>query len=69
VKYQVTRRPSDISVQFVTTNGATILAPGYGTHRMARSDMLQMIPAVLNAGFCHFDTAQIHRNEAEVGHS
>jgi 2,5-diketo-D-gluconate reductase B len=56
-------------VQFVTTNGATILALGYGTHRMARSDMLQMIPGVLNAGFRHFDTAQIYRNEAEVGHS
>jgi diketogulonate reductase-like aldo/keto reductase len=62
-------RPSDISVQFITTNGATIPVLGYGIYGMARSDMLRMIPAALNAGFRHFDTAQIYRNEAEVGHS
>jgi hypothetical protein len=67
VKYHVTRRLGDISVQFVTTNGATIPALGYGTYGMARSDMLRMIPAALNAGFRHFDTAQIYRNEGEVG--
>jgi aryl-alcohol dehydrogenase-like predicted oxidoreductase len=26
-----------------------------------------MIPAALNPGFRHFDTAQIYRNEADVG--
>jgi 2,5-diketo-D-gluconate reductase B len=54
-------------VQLVTTNGATIPALGFGTYGMARSDMLRMIPAALNAGFRHIDTAQIYRNEAEVG--
>jgi 2,5-diketo-D-gluconate reductase B len=54
-------------VQFVTANGATIPALGFGTYGMSRSDMLRMIPAALNAGFRHFDTAQIYRNEAEVG--
>jgi hypothetical protein len=68
-KYHVTRRPSDISVQFVTTNGAIIPVLGYGTYGMARSDMLRMIPAAPNAGFRHLNTAQIFRNEAEVSHS
>ena len=54
-------------MQFVTANGATIPALGFGTYGMPRSDMLRMIPAALNAGFRHFDTAQIYRNEAEVG--
>jgi 2,5-diketo-D-gluconate reductase B len=38
-------------VQFVTANGATIPALGFGTYGMSRSDMLRMIPAALNAGF------------------
>ena len=54
-------------MQLVTTNDATIPALGFGTYGMARSDMLRMIPAALNAGFGHIDTAQIYRNEAEVG--
>jgi hypothetical protein len=37
-------------VQFVTANGATIAALGYGTYGMPLSDMLRMIPAALNAG-------------------
>jgi hypothetical protein len=53
-------------VQFVTANGATIPALGFGTYGMPRSDMLRMIPAALNAGFRHFDTAQNYRNEAEL---
>ena len=55
------------TAQFVTTNGATVPALGFGTYGMSRSDMQRMIPAVLKAGFRHFDTAQIYRNEAEVG--
>jgi 2,5-diketo-D-gluconate reductase B len=34
---------------------------------MARSDMLRIIPAALKGGFRHIDTAQIYRNEEEVG--
>lgn len=54
-------------MQFVTAGGATIPALGFGTYGMARPDMLRMIPAALTAGFRHIDTAQIYRNEAEVG--
>jgi 2,5-diketo-D-gluconate reductase B len=51
----------------VTANGAHIPAVGFGTYGMSREDMLRTIPAALTAGFRHIDTAQIYRNEAEVG--
>ena len=54
-------------MQFVTAGGATLPALGFGTYGMARPDMLRMIPSALKAGFRHIDTAQIYRNEAEVG--
>jgi 2,5-diketo-D-gluconate reductase B len=56
-----------MSMQFVTANGASIPGLGFGTYGMQRPDMLRMIPAALNAGFRHIDTAQIYHNEAEVG--
>jgi 2,5-diketo-D-gluconate reductase B len=51
----------------VLANGARIPAIGFGTYGMERTDMLRMIPAALQGGFRHIDTAQIYRNEAEVG--
>jgi 2,5-diketo-D-gluconate reductase B len=51
----------------VFANGAKIPAIGFGTYGMERTDMLRMIPAALKGGFRHIDTAQIYRNEAEVG--
>ena len=54
-------------MQTVNVHGARIPALGYGTYGMGRSDMLRMLPAALKAGFRHVDTAQIYRNEAEVG--
>ena len=54
-------------MQIVSANGAKIPALGFGTYGMARGDMLRMIPEALKAGFRHIDTAQIYRNEAEVG--
>ena len=54
-------------MQFVSANGATIPALGFGTYGMSRPDMLRMIPVALDAGFRHIDTAQIYQNEAEVG--
>jgi 2,5-diketo-D-gluconate reductase B len=53
-------------MRFVTVKRATIPALGFSPYSMPRSDMLRMIPAALNAGFRHIDTAQIYRNEAEV---
>jgi 2,5-diketo-D-gluconate reductase B len=54
-------------MQSVIAKGAAIPALGFGTYGMTRPDMLRMIPAALSAGFRHIDTAQIYRNEAEVG--
>lgn len=51
----------------VVANGAKIPAIGFGTYGMERADMLRMIPAALKGGFRHIDTAQIYRNETEVG--
>ncbi|SEG52598.1 aldo/keto reductase [Bosea lathyri] len=51
----------------VTANGATIPALGFGTFRMPGPDTLRMVPHALKLGFRHIDTAQIYRNEAEVG--
>ena len=51
----------------VLANGARIPAIGFGTYGMKREDMLRMIPAALQGGFRHIDTAQIYRNELEVG--
>lgn len=51
----------------VFVNGAKIPAIGFGTYGMTRPEMLRMIPAALKGGFRHIDTAQIYRNEEEVG--
>jgi aryl-alcohol dehydrogenase-like predicted oxidoreductase len=54
-------------MKIVAANGADIPAVGFGTYGMSRDEMLLIIPAALDAGFRHIDTAQIYRNEAEVG--
>jgi 2,5-diketo-D-gluconate reductase B len=51
----------------IFANGAKIPAIGFGTYGMGRPEMLRMIPAALKGGFRHIDTAQIYRNEEEVG--
>lgn len=54
-------------MHFVTAGGAALPALGFGTYGMGRPDTLRVIPAALRAGIRHIDTAQIYRNEAEVG--
>ena len=51
----------------VVANGAKIPAIGFGTYGTERGDMLRTLPAALKAGFRHVDTAQIYRNEMDVG--
>lgn len=51
----------------VFANGAKIPAIGFGTYGMTHRDMLRVIPAALEGGFRHIDTAQIYHNEEEVG--
>ncbi|MFM0226900.1 aldo/keto reductase [Paraburkholderia dipogonis] len=54
-------------MQNVRAGNALIPAIGFGTYGMNGGDIYRMIPAALRAGFRHIDTAQIYRNEAEIG--
>lgn len=54
-------------MQTVSTHGATIPALGFGVFRMSDAEVERVIPAALEAGFRHFDTAQIYQNEAALG--
>lgn len=54
-------------MQTVTAHGATIPALGFGVFRMSDAEVERVIPVALEAGFTHFDTAQIYRNEAALG--
>jgi 2,5-diketo-D-gluconate reductase B len=46
---------------------AVIPSIGFGTYGMSAADVYGVIPAALSAGFRHIDTAQIYRNEGEIG--
>ena len=54
-------------MQTVSANGANIPVLGFGTFRMPGPDVLRIVPQAIKLGFRHIDTAQIYRNEAEVG--
>ncbi|MCB4767144.1 aldo/keto reductase [Ancylobacter sp. Lp-2] len=54
-------------MQTVTVRGAAIPALGFGVFRMSEAEVEQVVPAALEAGFTHFDTAQIYGNEAALG--
>jgi 2,5-diketo-D-gluconate reductase B len=51
----------------VEAGGAQIPALGFGVFRMSEAEVEQLVPAALEAGFRHFDTAQIYGNEAALG--
>jgi 2,5-diketo-D-gluconate reductase B len=48
-------------------HGVEIPRLGFGTYSMERETLLRVLPAALNSGFNHVDTAQIYRNEDVVG--
>jgi 2,5-diketo-D-gluconate reductase B len=54
-------------MQNVHVGNAAIPAIGFGTYGMSAAEVHRMIPAALRAGFRHIDTAQIYRNEGEIG--
>lgn len=56
-------------MQTVQAGGAAIPALGFGVFRMSDAEVEAVVPAALEAGFRHFDTAQIYRNEAALGRS
>ncbi|MBS9478065.1 aldo/keto reductase [Ancylobacter radicis] len=51
----------------VKAHGAEIPALGFGVFRMSDAEVEAVVPAALEAGFRHFDTAQAYRNEAALG--
>jgi 2,5-diketo-D-gluconate reductase B len=51
----------------VTAHGAEVPAIGLGTCGMSDDALILTLRAGLDAGVRHIDTAQIYRNEAEVG--
>lgn len=54
-------------MDYVESHGAKIPALGFGVFRMSDAEVEAVIPAALQAGFRHFDTAQIYENEAALG--
>lgn len=54
-------------MQTVNAHGAVIPALGFGVFRMSDDEVERVVPAALEAGFRHFDTAQIYNNEAALG--
>jgi 2,5-diketo-D-gluconate reductase B len=54
-------------MQTVKALGAEIPALGFGVFRMSDEEVEKVVPAALEAGFIHFDTAQIYQNEAALG--
>jgi diketogulonate reductase-like aldo/keto reductase len=51
----------------IDANGIAIPALGFGVFRMSDAEVERVVPAALEAGFRHFDTAQIYANEAALG--
>ena len=51
----------------VHVGDAAIPAIGFGTYGMSAADVYRLIPAALHAGYRHIDTAQMYRNEGEIG--
>lgn len=54
-------------MQTINSHRAAIPALGFGVFRMTDAEVESVVPAALEAGFRHFDTAQIYQNEAALG--
>jgi 2,5-diketo-D-gluconate reductase B len=54
-------------MQTVTAHGAAIPAIGFGTYGMSQEPLVLTLRAAFDAGIRHVDTAQVYRNEGEVG--
>ena len=48
-------------------NELTIPSPGFGTFRLEGEALKNAVNAALECGYRHVDTAQIYKNETEVG--
>ncbi|MDT3718219.1 aldo/keto reductase [Pseudomonas oryzihabitans] len=52
---------------YLESHGVRIPALGFGVFRMSDAEVERVIPVAFEAGFRHFDTAQIYANEAALG--
>ncbi len=57
----------DVSTATLKVAGAEIPVLGFGTFGMQGPKLQNLLVAALQEGFRHIDTAQIYRNEADVG--
>ncbi len=57
-----------MSIPTLTLNtGAQIPALGFGTYKLAPEDTVETVLQAIELGYRHIDTAQMYRNEKEVG--
>ncbi len=56
-----------IASETLAVGGAQLPRIGFGTYGMAGPRLQQILVAALHHGFRHIDTAQMYRNEADVG--
>ncbi|HEY7905496.1 MAG TPA: aldo/keto reductase [Wenzhouxiangella sp.] len=56
-------------VPTLAANGLNMPVLGFGTWELDDNTLDQVLPAALDIGYRHIDTAQIYRNEAAVGRS
>lgn len=54
-------------MQTVNVHSAAIPALGFGVFRMSDAEVERVVPAALDVGFRHFDTAQVYKNESALG--
>lgn len=54
-------------MQYVDVNGIRVPALGFGTFLLKPADTYRMVRYALETGYRHIDTAQMYRNEADVG--
>lgn len=51
----------------IQAGDAMIPAIGFGTYGVSDAEIHRLLPAAIDAGFRHIDTAQIYRNEGSIG--
>lgn len=54
-------------METINVYGAAIPVLGFGVFRMSDGEVERAVPAALEVGFLHFDTAQIYLSEAALG--
>lgn len=58
-----------VDVPSLAANGLNMPALGFGTWELDGSQLDEVLPEALDIGYRHIDTAQIYKNEADVGRS